>query len=91
MSLIDDIKSWYDEASHPPSGPHVGAELVGDEYTDSMRWGMGFVRVYQRGDEFVAVEDVEPATEEQGWGDYGDPEIYHVEPYEVTVTKYRRI
>lgn len=91
MSLIDDIKSWYEEESYPPSGSEVAAELVSEEYTDSMRWGTGFINVYKRNDEFVAVEDVEPATEEQEWGAYGDPEIYHVEPYEVTVTKYRKI
>lgn len=91
MSLFDDLNSWYADQSYPPSGNDVAAKVISEEYTDKTRWGMVFVKVYQRGSELVAVEDVEPATESQDWGDYGPPEIYHVEPHDVTVTKYRKI
>lgn len=105
MSLIDDIKAWYEDECYPPSGEQLDYKLVNDEWVkqdttteevshkvvDSLRWGNVFVQVYRRDDEFVAVKDVEPATENQDWGDYGSPEIYHVRPVEVTVTKYERV
>lgn len=91
MSLLEDLKDYYTEEKSPPEGPEVDAELVHSEYTDSLRWGLAFTNVYKRGDEYVAVEDVEPATEMQDWGDYGEPNLVQVYPAQVTITKYRRV
>jgi len=92
MSLLDDIKTFYESESYPPDGPDLDqefvdgkwvnkdteTELVSEEDLDQGRWGTWFVNVYKRGDEFVAVKDCRPATEMQDWGDYGKPEIYPV-------------
>lgn len=43
---------------------------------------------YKRGDELVLVEDVEPATEEQDWGDYGPPTFSPVVAREVATIVY---
>lgn len=105
MSLLDDIKGWYNEESYPPDGPELdqdfvdgkwvgkGTEtkLVSNEMLDTLRWGTSFVNVYKRGDEYVAVKDVRPATEMQDWGDYGEPEVYAVRPVEVTTIKYEKV
>ena len=90
--LIDAIRAWYEDKLYPPSGGNLGpnVEEVHFDYLSSERWGMTFIKVYRQGNVYVAVEDVEPATEMQDWGDYGDPEIYEVEPYEVITTKYRK-
>lgn len=72
----------------------VVTEQVSYEIIDnSPRWGSRIQVVYRRGDEYVAVRDVEPATESQDWGDYGDPAIAVVKPFEETivVTKYRKV
>lgn len=93
MSLIDDIKDWYKEESYPPySGDIEGVDRVSNEVIDSSpRWGNTIRVVFKREDEYVAVQDIEPATEMQDWGDYGEPDVYVVEPYEVTVVQYRRV
>lgn len=93
MSLIDDIKDWYKEESYPPySGDIEGVDRVSDEVIDSSpRWGNTIQVVFKRGDEYVAVQDVEPATEMQSWGDYGEPEVFEVVPEEVVVVKYNRV
>ena len=108
MSLLEDIKRWYENNSYPPEGGDLDetfvpetrewvsngteTEQVSWEVVDtSGRWGNQIEVVYERGDELVAVYDMEPATEMQDWGDYGAPEIAPVERVEVTVTKYRRV
>lgn len=101
MSLLEDVEEWFDSAEYPPSGRELdwvpegattSTKMVRREILDdSLRWGNLIRVVYQRGDEYVAVEIVEPATEMQDWGDYGDPEIYEVRPVEVTVTKYEKV
>jgi len=90
VSLLSDIQKWYEEEAYPPDGS-FGAVQVAYEYGDSRRWGQEFTAVYERDGEFVAVSDVEPATEMQDWGDYGEPDIYEVRPVEVTVTKYEKV
>ena len=96
MSLINDVKAYYAEGySLPPHlelGDGFDADYVDRTVVEEKRWGDLVRWVYQRGDEFVAVEDVEPATEMQGWGDYGGPDIYHVRPHTetVVVTTYTR-
>lgn len=101
MSLMDSIKEHYKEASYPPDGPDLDyvrvdgewvkkdteTELVSSEDRSELRWGTDFVNVYKRGEEYVAVEDVRPATEMQDWGDYGEPEIYVVKPRTETIVK----
>lgn len=108
MSLIEDLKKWYEGNNYPPEGEELDetydpetktfsdngteTEQVSWKVVDSTaRWGNSIEVVYKRADEYAAVYDVEPATENQSWGDYGDPEIVVVEPYEVTVTKYRKV
>lgn len=92
MSLIDDVREYYKSASYPPMGGEVDAKQISYEVIDdSPRWGDVIQVVYERGDEIVAVEDVEPATEMQDWGDYGDPTIYEAKPQVVTVTKYVKV
>lgn len=101
MPLIDDVRKHYESQNYPPDGPDLDyvlvdgewvkgdtvTELVSEEDLDELRWGTSFVNVYQRGDEYVAVEDVRPATEMQDWGDYGEPEIYLVKPRTETIVK----
>lgn len=107
MTLLDDVKAHYESESYPPDGPELDYVLVDDEWVKGdtetelvseedhgdLRWGTSFINVYKRGDEYVAVQDVRPATEMQDWGDYGDPEIYVVTPRTevVTVTHYDKV
>lgn len=88
MSLIEDIKDWYKDETYPPDTSEF--ELVSQEDVSEARWGTHFVNVYHREGEYVAVADVRPATEMQDWGDYGEPDIYPVEPKTETkvVTTY---
>lgn len=88
MTLIEKIQDWYKEESYPPD--LLGVELVSEEITDTARWGNVTEYVYYKDGEYVMVTDTAPATEMQDWGDYGDPAIAVVEPYDVTVTKYRK-
>lgn len=67
---------------------YIVTERVFQEVVDTLRWGSLTRYVYKRGSELVAVQDVEPATEYQSWGDYGPSEIFSVRAVEVTVTKY---
>lgn len=96
-SLLEDVKAWYEDESYPPAGHDLdyGKETTTKEVAyevvdDSPRWGNKVQIVFKRGNELVAVEDVEPATEMQDWGDYGDPDIYEAKPVEVTVIRYER-
>jgi len=93
MSLIDDLRDWYKEESYPPSAWDIDdvEQIAYEVIDDSPRWGNVVQIVYKRGDELAAVEDIEPATEMQGWGDYGEPEIYKVSPVEVKTIKYERV
>lgn len=105
-TLLEDLQEWYKTHSYPPDGGDLDQEFVDGNWQDkdteteqvsnkvldsAARWGNSVEIVYKRGDEYVAVHDIEPATEMQSWGDYGDPEIFVVEPFEVTVTKYRKV
>jgi hypothetical protein len=103
MSLLEDIKSWYENESYPPDGGNLDeyydeenkkfidrgthTELVSEEDHGELRWGTSFINVYKRDDELVAVQDVRPATDMQDWGDYGEPEIYPVKARTETVVK----
>lgn len=93
MELIDRLRDWYKDESYPPGGSELGdgVERVSYEIKDSLRWGNQILVVYRLGEQFVGVSDVEPATEMQDWGDYGDPEIYEVKPVQVITTKYERV
>lgn len=96
MTLIEAIEDWYKDESCPPRAN----ELINDseepiielgwQYGEQRRWGQDVLVVFRRGDELVGIQDVEPSTEIQGWGDYGNPSIFEVEAYEVTTTKYRK-
>lgn len=94
-TLLERIQDWYKDESFPPDG-YAGFELVSEKTKDILRWGISKTWVFTSDDfpgQFVAIDDVEPATEMQDWGDYGDPEIYSVEPREqvVTITTYHKI
>ena len=80
MSLLEDIKSHYESSAYLPD-----EELISEKVIDSLRWGNLTEFVFKRGDEYVMVSDVEPATEMQGWGDYGAPAIKAVKPVEKTI------
>jgi len=95
-TLVEMLKEWYKENSYPPDGPELDDDIeqVSYKVLDSgQRWGNNIQVVYKDNltNAYVAVYDVEPATEMQDWGDYGDPEIALVEPYEVTTVKYRKV
>lgn len=101
MSLLESIKAHYEEENSPPDGPDLDyvlvdgewvkgeteTELVSEEDVSELRWGTSFINVYKRGEEYIAVRDVRPATENQDWGDYGEPDIYPVTPRTETIIK----
>jgi len=106
MSLVEDIRLHYTEEKSPPDGPDLDYELVDGQWVkkdtetrqvsyevvdDTPRWGDLIQVVFERDGTYVAVQDVRPGTEYQDWGDYGDPSIFEVEPYNVTVTKYKKV
>jgi hypothetical protein len=93
MALKELLEKWYEDESYPPDGEDLGVsiEQVAYERNGGLRWGESITVVYTDGTEFWAVQDVEPATENQSWGDYGKPSIIQVEPYEVTTVAYRKI
>lgn len=93
MNLVERIESWYAGVSYPPEGYEVDSELVESKDIDKLRWGTKFRNVYFDGKDYVAVEDVSPATEEQDWGDYGEPIIYRVSPIgkTIVVTEWEKI
>ena len=86
MSLIDDVKEYYEEDSSPVYD-EVYCELVEEIEGDRLRWGQQVTWILERDGEYVAVDDVAPATEMQSWGDYGKPDIYHVKKREEKVVK----
>jgi hypothetical protein len=91
MSLIEDVQTYYKETSFPSPPIYdewADVELVGEESLDELRWGTLKQWTLRRGDEYVAIKDVAPATENQGWGDYGEPTIYEVRPVEKVITTY---
>lgn len=92
MSLLEELTKWYEEESYPPDGPELGDDVVQVAYErlGSRRWGEDIQITYHDGKDYVAVRDVEPATEMQDWGDYGKPEIYPVKPVEIKIIKYRK-
>lgn len=89
MNLLDEMYNWYLDNPYPPFDA-PGANIVHIETLEVLRWGNRKMWVFNTDDQYVAVVDVEPATEYQDWGDYGRPEIYRVEPYQVTTTRYKR-
>lgn len=66
------------------------AKSIRTEEISAHRWYNRVIDVFERDGEFVAVEWDEPASELQEDQDY-NAEVYEVEPYEATVTKYRRV
>ena len=67
-----------------------GAEIVEDNIVDQRRWVTVNQAVLRRGEEFVGLTYESPSTEMQDGGDFYY-EFYSVEPYETTVTKYRKV
>lgn len=96
MTLLDEVKAAVQEEgnAYPDSYTDIieGAEIVRREYLDSLRWANILEAVIKRGDEYVAVRVMEPATEMQEWGQYGanDVWVFEVVPKEVTTVKYVR-
>lgn len=95
VSLLDDMKAvepgynginaWtiLDEVEN--------VEQVDNEFVGDSRWENFYVAVFKRNNEYVALHYSEPATELQEGQDQSTAEVYPVEPYEVTVTKYRKV
>jgi len=89
-TLLEDIQKHYEDSSYLPIDDVDYDEEVAYERNGSLRWGTQIRVILRRGEEYVAIEDVEPATENQGWGDYGEPNIYNVVPRTETrvITRY---
>jgi hypothetical protein len=68
-----------------------GVEEVANEYTGEGRWETYHQAVFKRGDELVALDYSEPATEMQEGQDQSLAEFYEVRPVQVTVTRYERV
>lgn len=94
MSLLDEcqaLKGGYNGVSSYTVEDEIeNIEKVEDEFTGDSRWSTFHRAVFKRGDEYVALDYERPATEYQEGGDFHH-EFYLVEPYEVTVTKYRKV
>lgn len=67
-----------------------GLGLVHDEYVESGRWTERWTSVFQREDEYVALDYEVPATEMQEDGDFYSM-VYPVEPVQVTTTRYEKL
>lgn len=106
MTLLEDITQWFGGTTKWPGSLDnevPNCTLVEDEIVDTGRWSIIHDAVYVRKlvhtvepeitylDEYVNVRYKEPATESQDWGDEGAPDIWPVEAYEETVTKFRKI
>lgn len=95
MSLLDDVKKVIDNEVSSLRGDCIedyvdDVTLVEDICHGSGRWTEHWTAIVQRGNEFVGIDYELPSTEYQE-GSEGDSEAYPVEPYEVTVTKYRKV
>lgn len=89
MSLLDEVNEGLrnDEGFWQW---RTGFEILEDQIIDERRWHVRRRQVVSKGDELVAVEFNEGATEYQDDTPMGG-EAYEVKPVEVTVTKYERI
>ena len=105
MSLLDEckaIKPGYNGINSFTVEDEIDdVEKVEDEFTGDSRWSTFHTAVFRRKKpvthpqewdryEYVALDYERPATEMQEGGDFHH-EFYVVEPYEVTVTKYRKV
>jgi hypothetical protein len=95
VSLIDDLKAI--EPGYNGMNPYViedelELEPVEDTYLDSGRWVEYHRAVFNRGDEYVALDYEVPATEMQEGGDF-DWSFYSVKPVTktVVVTTYEKV
>ena len=92
--MIDDLKAikpGYNGVNRYVVEEEIeNADCVSDEFRTSGRWSEHWTAVFERDGEFVALDYEVPATEMQDGGDF-DHEFYVVEPYEVTVTKFRKV
>lgn len=69
-----------------PDAKHLDTEIISEH-----RWFDRVAQYYKLTDDtFVAIEFNEPSTEMQEGQPYSS-KAYLVEPYEITVTKYRKI
>lgn len=106
MKFIDEVTAFLKENPEDVwDVPHaLGCAFVESEVHDERRWYDVKHTVFQKKtllkqggtlvgeeNEYVLVEHCEPATELQEGGDFPEPEVFAVEPYEVTVTKYRPV
>lgn len=94
MAFVDFVKEFLKD--NPADVWDIPDELdcvfVQSEIHDETRWTTVKHTVFERKDEFVLVEHHEGATEmqEDVWESY-PPDVFAVEPYQVTVTKYRPV
>jgi len=94
MTLLDECKaleSGYNGMSAWSVVDEIDdVEIIEDKVVDRRRWVVVSRAILKRGDEVVGLSYESPATEYQEGGDFNH-EFYAVEPYEVTVTKYRKV
>jgi hypothetical protein len=94
MSLVEDISTVLENgfSVYDITGALPDVRLVEDEIVDTSRWYIHHEAIYMRSEpkSYACVSYSEPATEYQDATD--EPvAIYKVEPYEITVTKYRKV
>ena len=88
--LSNDIGD-YDNANdiiYSKKFPSKKEFVVKNEVIDRSRWSIAMKTIVKIDEFYMAIEWDSPATECQE-GQETDCTIYEVEPYEVTVTKYR--
>lgn len=92
MSFLHDVERGFGGRNQWPQGvaDDTGAELIEEEYLDTLRWSTLNRAIFKRDDEFVAVEYQEPATEMQDWDDFDLGDIYEVEPVEIKTVRYNK-
>lgn len=102
MSLLEEVKAAVETLGNNPgysiaevvdgmSQTLEETEVVEDKDTGGYsRWSNINRAVLRRGDEYVAVEYNEPATENQDWSDWSadEVEVYAVVPRVVTTEEY---
>jgi len=93
MSLIDDLKSvkgGYNGVNVYVVEDEVeNVETVSNQFRGSGRWTERWTAVFKRDEELVGMDYEVPSTEMQEGGDFFH-EVYPVESYTETVTKYRK-
>lgn len=93
MTLLEELQALLAENStlrpYEVEDELEGVDTVSDEFQNSGRWVEHWTAVFQRGNELVALDYDQPATEMQE-GSEGESEVYEVEAVKVITTRYVR-